>query len=158
QNHRVARSGAKEVARLRREVGTKVEVRAVGMVEMLEVVYHRHARESLGKIQCRAEAAVADDQVGLEVGHRFARLVYGVGVPDGVLERAAEVMRGLACATTNSVWNRAHAVQAYISCLGDEVAAPSSRLREVMGDVAELRREVLVDEENTHCYRGFEQG
>ena len=69
ENHRVARSGAEEVARLRREVGTEVEVGAVGMIEVLEVVHHRHARESLGKIERRAEPAVADDQVGIEVGH-----------------------------------------------------------------------------------------
>ena len=51
ENHRVARAGAEEVARLRREFGTEVEVRAVRMIVMLEIVHNRHARESLGKIE-----------------------------------------------------------------------------------------------------------
>src|SRR5205085_1915223 len=95
-------------------------------------------------------ARVADDQVRLYVGAGRQRLVDGVRMPDGVLESPAAVVRLLSGAAANVVLDALDAVADAGRLLRDEGAAPAPIPRQVGGDVAELGREVLVDEQDVH--------
>jgi hypothetical protein len=93
---------------------------------------------------------MADDQVGRQVGRRLTRLVNGVGVPDGILKGSAEVVRRGACASAGLVMDLAHAVPATGGGFRNEVALPALRPDQVAGDVSELRRKALMDEQDSH--------
>ncbi len=81
---------------------------------------------------------MADDQVGCQVGVRFARLVNGMGVPDRILERAAEIMRRGARTATGLVLDLAHSVPDTGGSFRNKVASPALRPDQVAGDVPEL--------------------
>jgi hypothetical protein len=90
---------------------------------------------------------MADDQVGSEVGVGLAGLVDPVGVPGGVLEGAAAVVGGLPRASGRAIPDLADAVDLTGRGLRDAAAPPAAGTDQVAGDVAELGREVLVNEQ-----------
>ena len=68
------------------------------MIVILAEIDDRHIRIKLAKKQRGAKAAVADDQVGLDVLAILERLIDAIAMPDGVFERAGAemVLRGRA--------------------------------------------------------------
>ena len=158
QDHRVPRPGPEEVARLGGEVRPEVHVRTVWPVIIFKIIDDWHAGIQLGQEGCRAEPAMADDQIGRQVGVRRARLIDGVGVPDRVLERSAEVVRRGACTAAGLVLDLAYAVPDSAGGLRNEVALPALRPDQVACDVPELCRKVLMDEQDPHRSARTPQG
>ena len=119
EDHRVARAGAQEVHLPRGEVGTEIHVAAVRMVKVLDVVNDRTVIELTEKDR-GAEAAVADDQVRLEIGRRYARLVNSMGVQHGIFKRPRAVVVRLSRPAGEIEFDAADSVAVAGGVLGDE--------------------------------------
>jgi hypothetical protein len=132
------------------ELRSEVHVRVVRVVEELEVIDFRDGRIEFGQEQRRAEAAVADDQIRPQVRMLPARLIDPVGVPDRVLERPAAIMGCLPGTSLRLVRDLPDAIDLARRCRGDERTRPAQGADQVSRDVPELRREILVDEEDVH--------
>src|SRR5262249_42922469 len=104
----------------------------------------------LGQEHRRAKAAMADDEIGRQVGGRRARLVDSMGMPNRVLESPAEIVRRLASASAGLVLDLAHPLPHSGWRLRHEVALPAARTDQVPGDVAELGWKILMDEQDPH--------
>ena len=73
-----------------------------------------------------------------------------MAVPDGVLERAAAIVCFLPRAALHVILDALDAVAVAGRLLGNERAAEALVLHQVAGDVPELGREVLMDEQDMH--------
>ncbi len=89
---------------------------------------------------------MGDDQIGLDVGALFQRLVDRVRVPDGVLETAATVLRLFRGPAAQLILDHFDAGRGAGSVLREESTAKALLPDQPGGDVAKLSREVLVDE------------
>jgi hypothetical protein len=88
---------------------------------------------------------------GLMSGRVFSALVDRVGVPDRVLERARAVVIVLRCTALDLILNAFDAARPPGRLLGNKGAAEAVIATQVVRDVAELGRKVLVDEDDVHA-------
>src|SRR6516225_8614596 len=93
---------------------------------------------------------MGDDQVRLEVRARPHRFVNGMTVPDGVFEGSAAVVGLLRGPALQVVLHPLDAVGMARRLLGNEGTTKAFGLDQVAGNVAELGREILVDEQHMH--------
>ncbi len=150
QQHRVPRPRPQEVDLRGRELGTEIHVRLMRVIIELEVIDDVSIRVELGQEERRPESAVADDHVGAKLGMRLASLKHGVRVPDAVLKRPAAIMRVFPGPAANLVLDLANSRDLARGRLRHERARPPALLHEVAGDMAELGREILVNEQDVH--------
>ena len=81
---------------------------------------------------------------------RAEGFVDGVAVPDGILERAAAIVRFLPRAALHVILDALDAVAVAGRLLRNEGATKTLVLDQIAGNVAELGGEILVDEQDVH--------
>ncbi len=93
---------------------------------------------------------MGDDKIGLDVGPRLEGVEDGVRLPDGILEGAAAVIRLFGGSALEVVLDARDAVAETRRLLRNEGAAEPMPLRQISANVAELSREIRMDEQNMH--------
>jgi len=131
------------------KVWAEIHVRSLGAIVILEVVDDRaiveFAQEDRGQ-----KTRMGNNEVGPNVRASLESLEQGVGVPDGILKATAAIVRLRCGATPHVILNPLHATSIPRRLLRQKSAAKTLALGQVASDVAELGREVLMNEEDIH--------
>ena len=149
QDHRVSSARAQQVQLFDRNLRAEVEVRVAAVIVVLEVIDDR-AVVKVGQKRRRTEPTVSDNEVRLHFGMRLHHFVDTVRVPHTVLERPAAIVDRLGRSAGQLVLKPLNAIEHSGRQLAYERASKAMLLDEIAGDVSELRRKILVDEEDVH--------
>ena len=93
---------------------------------------------------------MADDQIGLDVGPRFKRVVNRVGVPGAVFKSSAAIVGFLPSAAFDVILDPLDLPGPSRRLLRNEGATEPLQPRQIVGQVAKLRGEVLMNENHVH--------